>query len=69
MTTSLNLRTKIPNKKQNGRISITDITNQDFIKFLKEVINLTFVGNKKKQVDNESIEAYFYLRKHISKNI
>ena len=34
MTTSRYLSTKIPNKKQKSSISITDIINQDFSKFL-----------------------------------
>ena len=67
MTASLVLRTKIPNKKQRVRISITDITNQDFRKFLKEFNNSTYLGLKNKQVHNEPTEAYFLLINHISK--
>ena len=39
MTAFLDLRTKIPNKKQSSRFSITDIINQDFRKSIKKFKN------------------------------
>ena len=39
MDTSMALRTKRSNKKQNARFDITDITNQDFLDFLKRFNN------------------------------
>ena len=53
LTTSLDLRTKISNKKQKERFSITDIPNQDFRKLLKRFKNSSYLGYKSKQVDNE----------------
>ena len=44
MTTYLDLSTKIPNKKQNSRFSITDITNQYFRKLLKNFNNSPYIG-------------------------
>ena len=52
MTTSLDLRTKSPNKEQNSWIAITDITNQFFRNFPKEFNNSPYMGYKKKQVHN-----------------
>ena len=59
LTTSLTLRTKILNKKQNTRTEITAITNQYFRKFIKEFKNLTYLGYKKKHVNNEPTDAYY----------
>ena len=39
VTTSLDLRTKSPNKKKKSWIAITDITNQYFRKFIKKFNN------------------------------
>ena len=64
---SLNFSTKIPNKKQNVRFSITEITNQDFRKLLKKFNNLPYLDYKSKQVHNEPTEAYFFLIKQITK--
>ena len=61
MTTSLALRTKIPNKKQKARIAITDITNHDFRKFHEAFNNSPYLGYRKKQVHNEPTESYFFL--------
>ena len=61
VTTSLNLITKISNKKQNTRFSITDITNQDFRKLLNNFNISPYKGYKSKQVHNEPTEAYFFL--------
>ena len=52
MTTSLNLRTKKPNKKQKESTAINDITNQNFSKLIKEFKNSTYIGYKKKYVHN-----------------
>ena len=43
MTNSLNISTKIPNKKQKSRLSINDITNQDFRNFLKGFTNSPYL--------------------------
>ena len=67
MTNSMALRTKNSNKKQNARFSITDITNQEFSKFLKKFTNSPYLGYKSKQVHNEPTEAYFFLIKYITK--
>ena len=39
LTTSLDIMTKRPNNKQKARFAITEITNQDFRKLLKEFEN------------------------------
>ena len=57
MTTSLDLRTKIPKNKQKARIAITEVTNQVFKKFLKEFKNSPYLGYKSKHVHNEQTEA------------
>ena len=44
LTTSLDLRTEIPNKKQKVRFAITDMTNQDFSKFIKKFNNSLYLG-------------------------
>ena len=67
MTISLDLRTKISNKKQKSRFAITDITNQDLRKLLKKFKNSPYIGYKSKQINNEPTEAYFFLIKHITK--
>ena len=66
MTTSLTIRTKIPNNKQKARTVFTDITNQYFRKLLKKFNNSPFLGYKKKRVHNEPTESYFLLIIHIS---
>ena len=43
MNNCLTLSTKNPKKKQKERISITDITNQDLRKFLKEFKNSPYL--------------------------
>ena len=67
LTTSPTLRTKSPNNKQKARTSITEITNQDFRKFLKEFKNSPYLGYKNKQVHNQPTEAYFFLIKQVYK--
>ena len=57
LNTSLDLRTKSPNKKQKTRFSITDINNQDFRNFPKEFKNLSYLGYNSKPVHNEPTEA------------
>ena len=46
MATSLDIRTKITNKKQKERFSITEITIQYLRKFLKKFINSSYLGYK-----------------------
>ena len=48
LTTSLTLRTKIPNKKQKARISITDITNHYFRDFLRDFNDSLYLGYRNK---------------------
>ena len=43
--------------------AITDITNQDFRKFIRKFNNATYIGYKSKQVHNEPTEDYFFLIK------
>ena len=69
LTTSLALRTKTPNNKQKARISIIDITYQDFRKLIREFKNSPYLGYKKKQVHNEPTEDYFLLIRQVSKTI
>ena len=57
LTPSLDLRTKIQNKKQKEFFSITDINKQDFRKLLKKFENSPYLGYKIKQVHNEPTEA------------
>ena len=57
MNTSLELRTKSPNKKQKARFSMTEITNQDFIKFLKKFNNSPYLGYNSKHIHNEKTET------------
>ena len=47
MTTSLALKTKIPNKKQKARFPITDITKQVFRKFHQGFNNPPYICYKK----------------------
>ena len=61
LTTYLYLRTKIPDNKQKARFFITDITNENFRKFLKGFNNSPYLSYKIKQVHNEPNEAYFFL--------
>ena len=63
LTNSLALRTKRSNNKQKARFSITDITNKDFRKFLKNFNNSPYLGYKSKQDRNEPTEAYLFLIK------
>ena len=67
LTTPLDTRTKMSNNKQKERFSITDITNQDFRKFLNNFNNLPYLGYKSKQVHNEPTEDYSFLTKQITK--
>ena len=67
ITTSLNLRTKIPNNKQNTGFSITVITNQDFRNILRRFKNSPHVGCNSKHVHNKPAEAYLFPTKHITK--
>ena len=57
MTTYMIIRTKSQNKKQQVRISITYINNQNFSKLLKEFNNSPYVGYKNKQDHDEPTEA------------
>ena len=56
-TTNLHRITKIPNKKQKARLTITDITNQDYSKFLKKFNNTPYLGYKRKFFHNEPTET------------
>ena len=66
VTTSLTLWSKIPNKKQKARFSITDITHQDLSKLNKKFNNSPFISYKSKQIHNERTEAYLLLIKKIT---
>ena len=55
------------NKKQNSRFAITEITNQDFSKFLNKFKNSPYLVYKSKQVYNEPTEAWLFLIKQITK--
>ena len=57
LTTSLDTRTKSPNKKRKLRFSITDITNHNFSNFLNKFNNSPYLCCKSKQVHNEPNEA------------
>ena len=57
LTTSLDLRTKRSNQKQKERFAITNITNQDFRKFLKKFKNSHYLVYKSKRVHKEPTEA------------
>ena len=67
MTNFLALRTKISNKKQKAGFDITDISNQDFRKFLKRFNSSSYLGLKIKQVHNIATEVYFFPVKYITK--
>ena len=69
LTDSLDLSAKRTNKKQKARITITDITNQDFSNLLKEFRNFPYLVYKKKHICNGPTEAYFFLIKQVSKLI
>ena len=69
LTTYLDLRTKRPNKKQKPRFSITDITKQYFMKFIKKFYHSPYLVYKIKQVHNKPNEAYLFLVKHITEII
>ena len=57
LTTSLTLRTIIPNNKQKSRTAVNDITNQYLRNLLREFNNSPYLGYRKKQVHNEPIEV------------
>ena len=67
MTNSVTLRIKRPNKKQKERTYITDITSQYFRNLIMELKNSPYIGYNKKQVYNEPTEAYFFIKKQVSK--
>ena len=52
-----------------AKTTITDITNQDFRKLLKEFLKPPYVSYKSKQVYNELTKAYLCLIKQVSKLI
>ena len=66
LTAFQDIRTKIQNKKQKARCSITYTTNQDFRKFLKNFNNSLYLGYKNKWVHNEPTKAYLFLIKQIN---
>ena len=57
LTNFIYLRTKIQNKKQNERFTITDITKQDFRKLIKRFEHSPYLGYTSKQVHNKPTEA------------
>ena len=65
--TYLDLSTKISNKKQRSRFSITYIINQNFRKLLKKFNNSPYLGYKSKQVCNEPTKESCLLKKLITK--
>ena len=67
VTNSLDLRTKMSNKKQRERFAIIDITKQDFRKLLNCFEHSPYIGYKSKHVYNEPTEAYLFLIKQITK--
>ena len=67
LNTSMDLRNKIPNNKQNKWFAVTEMTNLDFSKLLRNFNNWTYIGYKIKQVHNKPTEAYFFLIKKITK--
>ena len=69
LTTSLSLRTKIPNKNKKSRFAITDITKQYFSKFLNNFDRSHYLDYNIKQVNNKQTEACFFLIKNINKEI
>ena len=66
LTTSMDLRTK-SSKIKKVMFDITDITNQDFRKFLKKFNNSPYLGYKSKNIHNEPPETYIFLIKQITK--
>ena len=54
MTASLDLRTKMSNKKKE-KFTIADMNNQDFRKFLNRSKNSPYLGYKSKQVHKKPI--------------
>ena len=52
MNASMDVKTKIPNKKKNTRFPITDITKQYFKKLLRKFDNSPYLGYKSEQVHN-----------------
>ena len=69
LNTYMDLITNRSNNKQKASFVITDITNQDFSKFLKKFKNSPYLIYKNKQVHNEPTEFYLFLIKQISKLI
>ena len=69
LTTSLDISTKIPNKKQKARFYIPDITKQDIRTLIKKFDNSPYIGYKLKQVHNIKTEDYFFLIKQSTKPI
>ena len=69
LTTSLDLITRIPNKKQKSKFSINDITNQYLRQFINKFKNSPYLDYKQKHVHNESTDAYFFQIKQITKTI
>ena len=60
VNTSLYIRTKGKNKKENSGFVVTDVTNHNFRKSLKNFMNSPHLGFKSKQFHNEPTEAYFF---------
>ena len=63
VVTSLDLRTKIPNRKQKEKFPLLTLTT------LKKFKNSPYLDNKQKQVYNEPTEAYLFLIINIDKQI
>ena len=53
ITTSLDIRTKRSNRKQDERFFVTGTTNKDFRKLLKKFKISPYLGYKSKHVHNE----------------
>ena len=66
-TNYLYIKTKIANKKQRAKFSITDITKQVFRKFLKKFDKLPYIGYNRKRFHNELDEACFFIIKRINR--
>ena len=66
LTTSLDLSTNIPNKKEKSRFAINEITNQDFTKLIIFFNSSPYLCYKSKNIYNEPTEAYFLLIKQIT---
>ena len=57
MATSLDISTKIQNKKQKAKFFVTDVTNQNFRNFLKNFGDSPYLGYNSKQIHDELIKA------------